>query len=126
MSEEQGRLPFAESHPDPAEGWVLLAQRTEIPENEGLARKIGDTELALFREGEHVRCLQDFCPHRGAGISDGRVVDGQVICPWHGWKYALENGHCSTLPGSASAICYETRLIGEAVWARLVRTNPDA
>ena len=126
MTDEQGELPFTQTDPDPAEGWVLLAQRIEIPEGEGLARTIGETELALFREGEQVSCLQDFCPHRGAGISDGRIVDGHVICPWHGWKYALENGHCSTLPGSASAICYESRVVGEGVWVRLVRTNPDA
>ena len=126
MTDKQGELPFPQSVPDPAEGWVLLARRDEIPEDEGLARSIGETELALFRVGEQVRCLQDFCPHRGAGISDGRVVDGHVICPWHGWKYALEDGLCSTLPGSASAICYETRVVGDDVWVRLVRTNPDA
>lgn len=126
MSEDQGQLPFVDARPDPAEGWTLLAQRSEIPDQQGLERKIGDTELALFREGELVSCLKDFCPHRGAGLADGHIENGQVICPWHGWKYELENGHCSTLPGSASAICYETRLAGEEVWVRLVRTNPDA
>jgi len=126
MSGDQGQLPFAEARPDPEQGWVRLAMRSEIPEGEGIARRIGEIELALFRDGEHIRCLQDFCPHRGAGISDGRVVAGQVICPWHGWKYALDNGHCSTLPGSASAICYEVQVVGEEVWARLVRSNPDA
>ena len=86
----------------------------------------GGRAIAITRTAAGYGALDNRCPHQGGPLGDGQIERGYVICPWHGWKYALTNGHCSTLPGSASAICYETRIVGHEVWARLVRTNPDA
>lgn len=41
--------------------------------------------------------LRDICPHRGVPLSGGRMADGQVQCPYHGWRFRPD-GQCSLIP----------------------------
>jgi phenylpropionate dioxygenase-like ring-hydroxylating dioxygenase large terminal subunit len=41
----------------------------------------------------------DRCTHREAQLSRGRVVDGCIECPYHGWRFGLE-GRCVLVPSS--------------------------
>jgi phenylpropionate dioxygenase-like ring-hydroxylating dioxygenase large terminal subunit len=57
------------------------------------------TPLVLFRtvEGKPAALL-DRCPHRNAPLSLGRVVEGQLQCAYHGWKFDGA-GACRAVPG---------------------------
>ncbi len=48
------------------------------------------------RDGAPVM-LPGYCPHRGAALADGRIVDGTLACPWHGFRFA-EDGRCVMMP----------------------------
>src|SRR3954462_1868364 len=41
--------------------------------------------------------LRDICPHRGVPLSAGRIVEGSVECPYHGWRFK-PGGQCSKIP----------------------------
>lgn len=63
-----------------------------------IARTIAGVALVLFRDHAGVaRALQDRCAHRGVPLSKGRVVDGCVRCPYHGWRYGGD-GRCTEIP----------------------------
>jgi len=48
-----------------------------------------DQPLVLWRDGAGaVQAWADRCPHRGARLSLGCVRDGQLECPYHGWRFA--------------------------------------
>src|SRR5664280_491490 len=51
----------------------------------------GGAEVVLFRgkEGE-LGALQDCCAHRRMRLSRGRVYEGCLVCPYHGWKYSCD------------------------------------
>lgn len=40
----------------------------------------------------------DECPHRLAPLSEGRVVDGSLECPYHGWQFEGAGGGCVAIP----------------------------
>ncbi|MCG8442515.1 MAG: aromatic ring-hydroxylating dioxygenase subunit alpha [Caulobacterales bacterium] len=46
--------------------------------------------------------LRDICPHRGAPLSAGRLVENGtgagVQCPYHGWTFRTSDGTCSAIP----------------------------
>lgn len=42
--------------------------------------------------------LIDRCAHRNVPISGGRVVHGEIECPYHGWRFDRE-GVCRHVPG---------------------------
>ena len=54
----------------------------------------------LFRD-EHgsVACVRDECAHRACPLSLGRVIDGRIQCPYHGWEYTGA-GECVTMPST--------------------------
>lgn len=57
-----------------------------------------DRELVLWRSSDgQVRAWQDRCPHRGTRLSMGRIESDQVICAYHGWRFA-GSGRCIQFP----------------------------
>jgi phenylpropionate dioxygenase-like ring-hydroxylating dioxygenase large terminal subunit len=60
-------------------------------------RLLGE-DLVLWRDAAgQARVFTDRCPHRGAALSMGRVVDGALECPYHGWRFEPE-GRCIAIP----------------------------
>lgn len=54
-------------------------------------------ELAIVNIDGEYYAIDNFCPHRGAPLSDG-VVRGHLIeCGWHGWQFDLRSGECLTV-----------------------------
>ncbi|KAF5843469.1 Rieske [2Fe-2S] iron-sulfur domain-containing protein, partial [Dunaliella salina] len=41
--------------------------------------------------------VEDRCPHRFAPLSEGRIVDGQLMCSYHGWRFG-KGGECTDIP----------------------------
>lgn len=68
--------------------WYIAAESRELRAGKPLARVILGEWLVLFRgvDGEAV-ALQDRCMHRSSQLSRGRVKDGCLQCPYHGWTY---------------------------------------
>lgn len=38
------------------------------------------------------------CPHRGGDLCQGKVHGEAIGCPYHGWQFAAEDGHCTHVP----------------------------
>lgn len=63
-----------------------------------LKRKILGQDLVLFRDSEgQAHCLSNTCSHRGGSLGNGQVVDGNIECPYHGWRYGGD-GKCTRIP----------------------------
>lgn len=41
--------------------------------------------------------LRDRCPHRGMALSKGKLVEGEILCPFHGWRFRTD-GRCASIP----------------------------
>src|ERR1700676_2081844 len=65
---------------------------SEVPEGEGKAVEVGGKVIAVFCSGGQYHALDDFCPHMGASLSGGHVENGIVTCPWHAWRFRLNDG----------------------------------
>ena len=70
-----------------------------LPDGEGFLFRSGAHEIALFRDGETVRALENGCPHAGASLCSG-YSDGKIVaCPWHGWEFEIETGKGLSVEG---------------------------
>lgn len=79
--------------------WWPLATVEELEASQPLARSLHGVPLVLFRDAAgQPAVLPDRCPHRHAPLSCGRVRNGEVECPYHGWRFAAD-GRCTTVPG---------------------------
>jgi len=82
----------------PTQAWYSAGWSHEFSRDTPLKRKIVGTDIVFFRnlEGKIV-ALDAMCPHRGADLSIGRVVDGDIQCPFHGWQFN-DRGKCTVVP----------------------------
>ena len=86
---------------------------------------VGEKRVAVFRDGESYRVIDDACPHAGANLSAGFLDNGCVVCPWHFWKIDLRTGRC-TNAADAGVNTYQVRVEGERVLAKLGGTRPES
>jgi phenylpropionate dioxygenase-like ring-hydroxylating dioxygenase large terminal subunit len=57
-----------------------------------------DTSIVLFRDRLGIcHSFLDFCPHRGVPLSMGKLINDQIICAYHGWRFASD-GSCLEIP----------------------------
>ena len=63
----------------------------------------------VARLGGEIRVFRDVCPHRFARLSDGRVIDDTLQCPYHGWQFSAE-GRCVHVPAMGDATPPSARL----------------
>lgn len=78
--------------------WHLAALSADI--RMGKVRKVAvcGIDVALFRTAQGVAALIDRCPHRNYPLSAGRVQEGTLECPYHGWRFSAD-GACVAVPG---------------------------
>ncbi len=78
--------------------WYVACQADEITDKP-LGRKICNEAMVFYKNAEgKVAAVQDFCPHRGAPLSLGRVCNGQLVCGYHGLVMGCD-GNTISMPG---------------------------
>jgi len=48
--------------------------------------------VLLVRRGQRIYAIAETCAHLGGPLSEGKLEDATVRCPWHGSQFSLENG----------------------------------
>ncbi len=78
--------------PADAEGWIDLGRADAIPEGRGRSFLVGGERVAVFRHGGGLSAVSGVCRHQNGPLGEGRVIDGCITCPWHGYQYRPETG----------------------------------
>ncbi len=82
-----------------------IGSEGELPE-EGKAREFScaGRMVCVARVDGALAALDNVCPHRGGPLSDGVVMDGKIVCPWHGWAFDPFTGQSVQVPDTAVQI----------------------
>ncbi len=94
--------------------WVALdtGQVTDLqalPEATPTKMKAGINDLVVVRVGDTVHALHHVCAHAGGPLSEGKLVDGCIQCPWHGSRFRLTDGAAQRGPTVYDQPSYEIR-----------------
>jgi nitrite reductase/ring-hydroxylating ferredoxin subunit/DMSO/TMAO reductase YedYZ heme-binding membrane subunit len=94
------------------DGWLMVGAPQSIPDKGAriVAAPAGE-RIAVFRDGTRIGALTNVCAHQNGPIGEGRIIDGCVTCPWHGFQYRLEDG-CAPAPFTEKLSTYRVRLRG--------------
>src|SRR6266700_3941829 len=86
LSESFGEIDELKRH-YPRNCWWVVATIAEVTRNP-ISRWLLEQPVTLFRtEQGVVTALEDRCPHRGAPLSQGRLLGDEIACPYHGFRY---------------------------------------
>ncbi len=77
-------------------GWVEVGSVQEIPELRAKVVTLGTgtkaERVAVFRYDGKISAIGNVCRHQGGPLGEGKILDGCVTCPWHGFQYLPESG----------------------------------
>jgi nitrite reductase/ring-hydroxylating ferredoxin subunit/uncharacterized membrane protein len=72
--------------------------------------EVAGVGVVLYRDGDEVRAVGEHCPHLAAPMADGWIDRNQIVCPWHGSRFACDSGTVQRGPATAALPCYPTRV----------------
>ncbi|MEZ5332780.1 MAG: ferric reductase-like transmembrane domain-containing protein [Thermoanaerobaculia bacterium] len=75
-----------------ANGYVAVCSVEEIPEGRAVVATLGGERVAVFRYEGRVSAVSNVCQHQNGPLGEGRILDGCITCPWHGFQYDPANG----------------------------------
>ncbi len=80
--------------------WYAVLESKEVPAAKPRAfRRLGQ-DLVFWRDGAgNLSVMPDRCPHRSAQLSLGKVVNGNIECPFHGFQFNTA-GHIQLIPAN--------------------------
>ncbi|NKC31449.1 Rieske 2Fe-2S domain-containing protein [Falsiroseomonas selenitidurans] len=100
----------AEAAPHAEAPWVLAGPADAIAEGRAvIVQPPGGEKVAIFRHQGRLSAVTNLCAHQNGPLGEGRVVDGCITCPWHGFQYRLEDG-CAPPPYTEKLATYRLRL----------------
>ncbi|MGE0418350.1 MAG: Rieske 2Fe-2S domain-containing protein [Acetobacteraceae bacterium] len=90
--------------------WVVAGPVDAVAEGEGMVvHLVGADPVAIFRHQGRLSAVSNLCAHQNGPLGEGRVVDGCITCPWHGFQYRLEDG-CAPAPYTERLATYRLRV----------------
>ncbi|WGV25400.1 NifU family protein [Halotia branconii] len=98
--------------------WFKVATFNQVPESSVLAVKIAGKSLLLYRQGVNITCYRNACAHLGSPLEAGKVENGIITCPAHGFQYNLETGECLTAL-DVSLQPYQLQIKGDKIFVKL-------
>jgi nitrite reductase/ring-hydroxylating ferredoxin subunit len=54
-------------------------------------------ELAVYNVDGEFYATENFCPHKGARLTDGKLCGHLIECGLHGWQFDVRSGECLTV-----------------------------
>jgi len=97
---------------DPAvEGFVYVCNANEFEESRAKIFCIDKERIAVYKHENKLYAIHNVCKHQGGPLGEGKILDGCITCPWHGYQYLPQNGQ-SPPPFKEKVSTYDVK-IGE-------------
>jgi nitrite reductase/ring-hydroxylating ferredoxin subunit/uncharacterized membrane protein len=90
--------------------FVPVLRVEELREDEPRRVIADDVRVVLVRHAGRIYALGEECSHMGGPLAEGKIVGGSIKCPWHGSRFALEDGHVEQGPATEIQPCFEVRI----------------
>ena len=72
--------------------WVDVCAVEDIPVDRARTFTISGERVAVFKYEGMISALSNLCQHQNGPLGEGRIIDGFVTCPWHGYQYVPRCG----------------------------------
>lgn len=74
------------------QGYVDVCAVEDIPEKRARIVCLRGERVAIFKYDGKVSAVSNVCQHQNGPLGEGKIVDGCITCPWHGYQYLPETG----------------------------------
>ena len=95
----------------------VIATLDEIPEGGMKQVAVKGEPVGLYRVGDEVFAISDYCTHEQTYLTDGEFEpeDMEVECPLHGSRFDVRDGSVRILPATKPVVTYPVKMEGDKV-----------
>jgi nitrite reductase/ring-hydroxylating ferredoxin subunit len=104
---------------------IRIASIGELPQGTLFQRETSGGPVALCNHKGTIHAFDGRCPHHGGPLGQGNLVDGCIVCPWHGWEFSVERGELDYNPG-IKLRRYSVSVDGNSVFVEVPDEKPPA
>jgi len=97
------------------EGFVDACSVESIPEKCAAVVSVSGERVAIFKFDGKISAISNVCRHQNGPLGEGKIIDGCVTCPWHGYQYLPETGG-SPPPFTEKVSTFYTQIVNGRVW----------
>jgi nitrite reductase/ring-hydroxylating ferredoxin subunit/DMSO/TMAO reductase YedYZ heme-binding membrane subunit len=101
-------------------GFTKVGNVNDIEEDRAKMFCIGNERIAVYKTQGKLFAVNNVCKHQNGPLGEGKILDGCITCPWHGYQYLPHNGQ-SPPPFKEKVSTYDVIIEGSTVW---VNPNP--
>ncbi len=94
---------FRNTDPSLRRCWLPVALEADVPEASPLGVRLLGERWLVARLGGELVAMRDRCPHRLVPLSAGRIVDDELECAYHGYRFD-STGRTTTIPALSSEV----------------------
>jgi nitrite reductase/ring-hydroxylating ferredoxin subunit len=99
--------------------WTYAAPRSAFDVRDVVAVEVGGQRVALYRLSDGIHATSDACPHQGASLSQGCVVEGFIECPLHFALFDIRTGAAGGGPTTTSVRTYPAKVEQDSIYVEL-------
>lgn len=90
--------------------WLRIASISDFDSSRRLVREVEGIDILLLQLGKDIIALHNVCTHLGQPLDRGRIIAGQLICPFHGACFDLRTGAALSGPAIAALLSFPAKL----------------
>jgi methionine sulfoxide reductase heme-binding subunit len=74
------------------DGFVDACAVADIRENRARIVCLSGERVAIFKYDGKISAVSNVCQHQNGPLGEGKILNGCITCPWHGYQYVPETG----------------------------------
>jgi methionine sulfoxide reductase heme-binding subunit len=98
-----------------ANGYVAVCAIDSIEEKRAAIVSCGGERVAVFKYDGRISAVSNVCRHQNGPLGEGKIIDGCITCPWHGYQYLPDTG-ASPPPFTEKVSTFRTLIVGNQVF----------
>ncbi len=96
-------------------GFAYVCEVNEIADGRAKIFCVDKERIAVYKFENRLYAIHNVCKHQGGPLGEGKIIDGCITCPWHGYQYLPNNGQ-SPPPFTEKVSTYDIKIEGTKVW----------
>lgn len=89
--------------------FITVCKVEDIEPNRAKIFVLRGENIAVFKYKNQLSAVNNICKHQNGPLGEGKIVDGCITCPWHGYQYLPHNGQ-SPPPFTEKLATYDVKI----------------
>jgi nitrite reductase/ring-hydroxylating ferredoxin subunit/uncharacterized membrane protein len=98
--------------------FVAVLAESKLADNTPTRAIYDGVPILLVRRGQRIFAMAETCSHFSGPLSEGKLVEDSIVCPYHASRFALDDGRVLDGPAVHSQPCLETRIRNDQIEVR--------